>query len=274
MKIAIVFILLTLGIALGYHTQPYHAQPYHRRHPQDSHSIGMTFQTPPANEGDEFIESMISMVLSELKDMHIDSYPVEDGEFKNVNIKVDFPPTNALTFRADPNENSMLFKLHGVKVDVDTDLDMYYGTIKGHGKFAIDNMDVDLKTTPQNVNGEDTVHIQYHLHLKDADIVADINALEDTDHLPAEFQEGFSMFDSLSSNYRIAAVNMIDDTFEKQTQDVLQNYFNSMSSQYRIPRKVDHQVRLFLLNFIEPRRYYSKCKGCFIFSWRRFFNWN
>lgn len=257
MRITAIFILLLLCSPLALTST---AKPYRRRHPNDSHSVGMSFQAPPAKDGDEFIEGIIGMLLSELTDLHIDSYPVEDGEFKNVDIRVSFPKKEGITFRGDGDSDAMLFKLHGVKADIDTDLDFYSGTVKGNAQIRIDKMDVDLKTTPVSANGEDHMNIQYHLNLKDADISGNINALEGDDDLPSEFNLGLdSILGDINPNFKISAVKMIDDKLEKETQEVLKNYFNGMTSQYSIPRKLDKNVSYSFYNALEPRRYNREC---------------
>jgi len=41
-------------------------------------------------------------------------------------------------------------------------------------------------------------------------------------------------------NFKIGAVKMIDEKLEKQTSEILLNYFDGMKSQYKIPKKVDN----------------------------------
>ena len=211
----------------------------------------MSFQTPPAKEGDQFVESIITSILEEMKDVNIDDHEVDEGDFTNVRMKLDFPKENAVTFRADPDTDTMLFKLHGVNAKIDTDMNLFYGSIKGHGTFTIENMDIDLKTIPKIVNGQETVHVLYHVHMKDADIFANFDALEDTDHLPEEFAQGFApLMENLDFNYKIAATQIVDDGLKKQGEEVLNNYLKKMSSNYRINKKLDHQVGLLMYHFI------------------------
>lgn len=269
MKLDLALIVLLIVATFAQHRSQYQGNQYQRRHPQDAHSIGMSYQAPPppppaeaqAQSEDDvtnaFIQSFISMFLEQMRTIHIDRYETEDGAFTNVDIAVRPPSPKDITFKADSSTDSILFMLHGVSINIDTDLDMYSGTIKGHGTFKIDNIDVDLKTMPQTINGVETVNIQYHLHLKDADIKADIQAQEDTSFLPAELQEGFLPFqDMFGTNFKIAAADMVDKTFEKHTQDVVQSYLDSMNSNYRIPKRLDHNVSfIFILN-LENGRYY------------------
>ena len=101
---------------------------------------------------------------------------------------------------------------------------------------------MDLKTTPVFKDGQEKVNVQYHLHLKDADVQANLDTIEDTSMLPEEFQQGFlPMFGDANTNFKMAATEMMDNAFEQRTSDVITNYFSNMKSEYVIPRKPGHE---------------------------------
>jgi hypothetical protein len=84
--------------------------------------------------------------------------------------------------------------------------------------------------------GVEVIKINYHLHLKDADIKTDITASEDMSSMPPEVAGNFQMFNDMQASFKIATTNMVSKTFEERTKDLLRQFTSKMSTQFNIPK--------------------------------------
>ncbi|CAI2375866.1 unnamed protein product [Moneuplotes crassus] len=196
--------------------------PMRRALPAPPKPIDTTFKTSLPTDAETIIEIIIGVILSEMRHLHIDRYEVEDGVLTNVDINFDFPTFSGVTFRGDLDSGEITFKLLGVKADIKADLNFYHGVIKGNTKIQIDKMDIELKSTP--VFDKDWIYFnfKYHLHIKDTDISMNIDAIKGDGYY------GGGMNPLLGNvNLNMVAIKMVDNELEKQTEKVLQSYFNS-----------------------------------------------
>lgn len=213
-------------------------------HPNDDHSVGMRYQSASVDEDTTFVSAIIALYLDQIKDFHMDEYVTEDGVLTNLDVHIDPPQLKDILFKFDANDNSLIFVLQNVSLRMDTDLNLYFGALKGHVKLDIKNLNIDLKTIPVTEDGEERLSISYHLHLKDADIKADIKASEDLDSFPTEFSDDFMpLFTGNQAIFQIAAQNAIDDALVEETQKAIDNYLKLMSTEINIPKNFGHKVQ-------------------------------
>lgn len=212
---------------------------------QGRQSVGMSYQSPPPEtEEEQMIKAVVLMMLQQFEHTHIDEYHTEDGDkFTNIDVYVTAPTDlNDIKLKFDEAGNTDI-SLHNVGILVDADMDMYYGTGVGHFTIQIDKLGIDLKTVPLAAQPTDKMHIEFQLHLTDADFKVNADFSEDTSKLPPELQDKIQQtMGGFNMNFKVAAQDMLDNAFEQKTKEVINNYLESMSSQYTIPRKLDHNV--------------------------------
>ena len=103
--------------------------------------------------------------------------------------------------------------------------------------MSIENLDVDLRTDPTKLNNIDAMHIDYRLHINDADIKADLTALKDTTLFPSGFDEVGSLVKNVNGNYKIVATKVLDDTFSNNSGKIIKEFLGKLSNEYLIPTK-------------------------------------
>lgn len=206
-------------------------------------SVGMSYVAPPPTDADKFVEIIVAGVFHEIQQVHIDRYETEDGVLTNIDIKVTPPPKDGITFRYNEEDESLVFFLKQVSVLADFDMSLYYGTIKGHTTLDIDKLDLDVIVKGDIKEGIKMDNIDFHLHLNDADIKTKFTAIEDPSQLTPEMKAQLgSLVESFPVTVKLAAGDMLDKAFERRTEEVISNFFDSMNSRYTIPKKVGEKV--------------------------------
>lgn len=238
--LGVLLILLLLTQAYESHNEGKEKQKPKRR----MGSVGMSYVAPPPTDADKFVEMIVAGVFHEIQQVHIDKYETEDGVLTNIDIKVTPPQKDGITFRYNEDEESLVFFLKQVSVLADFDMNLYYGAVRGHTTLNIDKLDMDVIVKGDIKDGIKMENIDYHLHLNEADIKTTFTAMEDPTNLPPEMKVQLgSLVGNFPTTVKLAAGDMLDKTFERRTEEVINNYFDSMSSRYTIPKKVGEKVR-------------------------------
>jgi len=210
-------------------------------------SVGMSYQSAPVDETSAMITVMIGFFFDQFKDVHIDEYVSEEGTYRNINIKLRPPPMENIFFSFDNKTNSLVFFLKGVGVDLDTDVDMLNGAIKGHIALKIDKFDMDLKSVPTKIGAEERMKIDYRFHIKDGDIQASITASEDPNAFPPEVSNEFMpLVGNLQTSFKIGATKMMDEALEYKTEELLNQYVEAMSTEYNIPKNYANRASAYM----------------------------
>jgi hypothetical protein len=219
----------------------------------DFDSSGMTEEENTDELTNKIITSFLGQMLEQMSYTHIDRYELEDGgALTNVDITITPPSADNIMYKADSEDSSMIVQVNDVGVKVTSDVDMYYGTVLGELTVDIKGIDVDLVALPQDVDGVPTTNIQYHMNLQDADFTFNVNILEDMHDMPEDVQEELlplAAFLGDSSSMMVAAKGMLHKTFKNRAKDVVQKYFDSMNTSYKISRKTDHNVSFNSIKF-------------------------
>ena len=135
-------------------------------------------------------------------------------------------------------EERLYFFISGLSASIEATVDLYYGTVQGVLKLSIKNLGVDLRTDPTKLNNIDAMHIDYRLHLSDAEITADLNTMKDTTMLPSNFgHELGSVLNSASGSYKIAASRLLENVFDERSSTFVDEFLSKLGNEYQIPTK-------------------------------------
>ena len=189
-------------------------------------------QIPPADDNSKFVEAFISMFFEQFKNINIDRYETEDGVLTNLKVKVTPPTPSNIIFRYSESDDRIYFLLKGVSASLESDADLLYGTVTGHLSLSLSNLDIELRTDPAKIGNLDAIHIDYRLHLKDADIKADLKTVKDESGLPTGFDQFGPMLGNLQGSYKVMSSKVLDDVFRHNSVEEVSDFLNRLTGNY------------------------------------------